>query len=430
MPIRSLLFFVLATTVGSGIAGCGGSTSPISATTTTSAARRELSPPQPHVSWLQPGLNSEHAADNATEKALKPGTISNLKMAWSFATGGTISEPVLTDGTLAIANSSDGYLYAIDVRSGTQKWSFQTNASPNNGLTAAAVAGDLVYTGCNINDNNEQEGLCAVNEATGVLLWSWYYDCTCKHAAFIATGPVVSGSTVLFGYFTGGASGKKTVTALNAATGELLWQTTAGSGSASGGLANSIAAIDNGNVYVGTDKGLCSLQLGSGVENWCNGPNDLGIAPAVANGVVFINTLHNGFYALNEATGNKIWQYTPATGYSGPWNPPAVDGATVYFTTTQTNGTLYALNAADGSPIFASGGSGSGADALSSPSVANRIVYVTCGAGICAYDATTGALLVAQGRNGSANSPPAIAYGRIYNGCGASSGNSVCMYDL
>jgi outer membrane protein assembly factor BamB len=420
-------FFLIGTVVAAVVAaaGCGGSGS--LAPSGSSAPAQAQRQPKAMFSWLQPGIDATHIADNTSEKKLKVRNAGKLKLGWSFPAATTILQAIVTDGKLVFGNSGD-YLFAVDVKNGKQKWSFETYAGENTGYTAPAVAGNLVYVGCNVGGNTQQEGFCALSAATGKLQWSWYEDCNCAPSAFNLAGPVVSGSTVVAGYYTGGAYGKDVLIALDAATGSLLWQVAAGSGNNS--LSDAIPAIDGGNVFAGTDYGLCSYQLSGGALNWCSGPSDRGTAPAVANGVIYANTVSSGFYAFDEATGAQLWQYTPSVGNGGYFSPPAIAGSTVYFSASQ-GGPVYALQASSGSLLYSAGGTSRSSDAISSPSIANGVLYVACNAGLCAYNAATGAALASVGP-GATEAAPAIADGRVFISCGtrSSGGFGLCMYDL
>jgi outer membrane protein assembly factor BamB len=428
---RSRCFFAPAAAIAvlGTVSGCGGvSASFPSAAPAAESPSAKLPPPGKLVSWLQPGFDSAHTGFNGVEKKLKPKNVANLKIGWSFSAPGTV-QSIVTDGSVAIANASN-YVYAIVIKHGTQKWSFATYAGENNGYTAPAIGNNLVYVGCNVGGSSDQQGLCAVDEGSGKLKWSWYSNCRCAPSAFNLAGPVVSGSTVVFGYYTGGAYGKNTLIALNATTGALLWQVPAGSGNNS--LAVALPAIDGSNVFAGTDYGLCSYQLTTGTLNWCSGPGDHGTAAAISNGVVYATTTSSGFYAFNETTGAQIWQYTPSAGAAGFYDPPAIAGSAVYFSMSN-GGPVYALNAAAGSLLFSAGGGSWAADAISSPSVADGVLYVACNGGLCAYNASTGASLATIGPGASDVEAPAIANGRVYLVCGTRSGSiqlNPCMYEL
>ena len=89
---------------------------------------------------------------------------------------------------------------------------------------------------------------------------------------------------------------------------------------------------------------------------------------AVANGVVYIGSQDNNLYALNAATGSKIWSYPTGNEVE---SSPAVANGVVYVGSDDNN--VYALNATTGSTIWTYG-TGNLVD--SSPAVANGVVYV------------------------------------------------------
>ncbi|MBV8197908.1 MAG: PQQ-binding-like beta-propeller repeat protein, partial [Candidatus Eremiobacteraeota bacterium] len=355
-------------------------------------------PTRTFVGWLQPGLNPAHTADNGLEKTLTRSNVGTLKLGWSFPTGGSSLDgaSILTDGSTAYAGSGDGHVYAINIATGAQTWSFATQSTGETG-SGIAIGGGVVYAApCFVGSNTQGAGLCAVNAKTGRLRWNWYSTCGCQLEPFIVTGPVVSGTTAVFVYRTGGAYGKDYVIALSTTNGAVLWQTVGGMGNPSGSVASNVPAISGGNVYLGTDAGVCSLQLSSGSLNWCTGPNASSGSLAVAKDVVYVTNVSANqgvFYAYNATTGTQIWTYTPPSGYFGYLDPPAIYGSKVYFAANQ-EGPIYALNATNGSLIFTAGAGSQGAKTLSSPSVANGVVYVACYAGLCAYNASTGAQLL------------------------------------
>lgn len=431
MFLRTLRFALPASIIGAlTLCACGGGSmpSPGAASSVLSPAHK-VQPPGRAFSWLQPGIDSTHVGDNTAEKKLKVRNVARLISSWQFPTNAGMFWPVLTDGSVGYANSGDGNLYAINLKHGTKRWSFSTGAYGESALTPAAMAGTLVYAGCNVGGSSNQQGFCAVDRTTGQLSWSWYENCNCRPSAFDLAGPVVNGSTLVFGYYTGGAYGHDIVVALDATTGAFLWDAPAGSGSVNS-IASATPAIDGGNIFIGTDHGLCSLQLSDGALNWCSGPDDNGTAPAVANGVVYVTTIGYGVYAYDESTGTQLWQYSPSSGYTSNYDPPVIAQGTVYFA-TYDSGPIYALKASDGTLLFTAGAGSFNTETLDPPSVANGVLYAPCNAGLCAYNASTGGLLLTTSGIGKAS--PTIDNGVVYIGCGASRSagvNNVCAYHL
>jgi len=141
-----------------------------------------------------------------------------------------------------------------------------------------------------------------------------------------------------------------------------------------------------------------SFTAGGGIET----------SPAVANGVVYTAFAASHLYALNAATGAKLWSFTP----SGPRSSPAVANGVVYI--GSFNGNLYALNAATGARLWSFN---TGAAVDTAPAVANGVVYVES-VGLYALNAATGAKLWSFAPADSDSSSPAVANGVVYAGSG------------
>jgi outer membrane protein assembly factor BamB len=105
----------------------------------------------------------------------------------------------------------------------------------------------------------------------------------------------------------------------------------------------------------------------------------------VANGVVCVSA--GILYALNASTGARLWSYDTGIQNAG-LSSPAVANGVVYF---GSGFNVYALNGSTGAKLwsYATGGS-----VDSSPAVANGVVYVGSGDGnLYALNASTGAKL-------------------------------------
>jgi len=411
----------------SSFVGCSSQGGPIPALDTASSAGAHRTGAT--ANWPQQGVNAAHTGYNTLEKTLGVGNVGSLTQLWSFPTGAQLTAPILVQNGIAYINSADGYLYAVNAATGAQVWKFQTftgGGSQDN----PAFADGRVFVGCLVGGNSQQNGLCALHAANGTLDWSYYEDCNCLPAEGLSAAPVVSGKTVLIPYFATYNFGSSRLIAVDAVSGKVLWQYGYPGGN-SGGPSAAAPAVANGSVYVGQgySNSVCSLQLSSGVPNWCSSTNDSGNSVAAAKGVVYVNTSNHGVYAFKASSGAQIWQFTPAAGnYSGHDDPPAVAKGTVYVAGVGFSGNLYALKASSGSLIYhTTSGSGGAENTTSSPSIANAVAYVECQSGLCAFNASTGALLFTPNSSGSSQSSPAIVNGTVYETCGP---NTACAYAL
>lgn len=100
----------------------------------------------------------------------------------------------------------------------------------------------------------------------------------------------------------------------------------------------------------------------------------------------------------------RAWSYR--TG-GGVFNSPAVAGGVVY--ASSADGQLYALDAATGARLWSTPG-------YYSPAVAGGRVYAGCAGGWCAFAAATGALLWSYDNGYYGGSDPTVAGGVVYLG--------------
>jgi eukaryotic-like serine/threonine-protein kinase len=112
---------------------------------------------------------------------------------WKFKTGDVVhASPALADGTLYIG-SWDSWFYALDAATGELRWRFKTGEDPEIhnqvGISSSALVLDgSVYFGC-------RDGhLYAVDVRTGTQRWSFNTD-----HAWVTTSPVAYGGSVYFG---------------------------------------------------------------------------------------------------------------------------------------------------------------------------------------------------------------------------------------
>ncbi len=109
---------------------------------------------------------------------------------------------------------------------------------------------------------------------------------------------------------------------------------------ATGGRVESSPAVANGVVYIGSlDRTVYALNASTGALLWSSTIRRWGISsPAVANGVVYIGSDDHKVYALNAKTGTWLWSY--ATGGQVE-SSPAVANGVVYV--GSRDGNVYAF---------------------------------------------------------------------------------------
>lgn len=259
------------------------------------------------ANWTVGGGNLHNTRHAATETEIGPENVADLVPQWVFAAHGDISATPTFEGNALYVVDWGGYLHKIDRKSGRAIWSRSVGEYSGNpasvSRTSPAIDGNRLYLGL-------QDGgrVLAVNKQTGNLLWSTQIE---DHfTTYITQSPVVFGGTVYVGTATdgeriyvalanfdrqpytlapaGAAADSGSWAALDATTGEILWQTADPTGSFPTGAAT------------------------------------------VANGVVYAGTMDAAghMYGLSAASGDILWQYAAGGSVNAG---PAVVGGTVYW---------------------------------------------------------------------------------------------------
>jgi outer membrane protein assembly factor BamB len=232
--------------------------------------------------------------------------------------------------------SDAGYLIALDAGSGSERWRYKTGGS---GRSSPALDGDTIYV--TAVDNT----LRAVDSLTGQERWRFdYFDSSiaspgpgtpiadAERAAQTLASPAMADGVV---YVTSGGD----LIAVDARHGRELWRLE------TDGDAIFTPAIVGGSLYFSLVDSLLkwssmwvvAVDATSGKERWrtevistpLSGPP----VPAVADGLVFVGSLNNGFKALDATSGRTVWTF-------------AIDDVTT--DVTYSNGVMYGASSDDG----------------------------------------------------------------------------------
>jgi len=82
---------------------------------------------------------------------------------------------------------------------------------------------------------------------------------------------------------------------------------------------NYSTTIHNNARHTGDHIPMARDNKSNGILNWNYVTEGILIPPAIANGIVYVGSVDHNVYALNAATGTKVWNYT-----TGGWvlSPP------------------------------------------------------------------------------------------------------------
>ncbi|MFZ0704331.1 MAG: PQQ-binding-like beta-propeller repeat protein [Candidatus Korobacteraceae bacterium] len=362
------------------------------------------SPRVPFTNWAQYQFDPCHSGYNPWEFILNSSNVRNLVLDWSDYTGPIAdSAPTVANGMVYIATAYERqgpqYLYAFDAQSGTLIWTFEENA---NGPvhSSAAVAGGVVYYG-------GQTGLYALNAATGVPIWSVPTEVP-------VSPPAVVDGVVYAEWGSGEPNLTRALYALNAATGTVIWKHSFDVLPVQI-YGVSASAVASGIVYATLElywggNSVYALNAATGAVLWEKAIYGAAAAPSVANNLVYVPSVDQNIYAFNAYSGALIWKYK-TTGF--PYYAAAVAKGVLYVGADY----LYALNAANGTLLWKSDFILGNGTAVTSPVVANGVVYTEGNwYDLVALDASTGALLWKYTTSYGVGGTPTVANGILYVG--------------
>jgi outer membrane protein assembly factor BamB len=327
------------------------------------------------VVWATYGFDSQRLRAVPGSRLRPP-----FRLIWTFH-GRALLEfpPAVAYGRLYLP-TFDGRFYALDRRTGTAVWRFDSGrcswASP-------AVAGGVVYEtflnrsrSCDMDDGPRGGEVIAFDAGSGRIRWL-------RRLPPTESSPLVAGGLVYVGDWGGAVSaldvrtgslrwrfqtGGKVkasaglaggrlyigsydghVYALDARTGKEIWRASGQARLGAGGTFYSTPAIAYGRVYVGsTDGKVYSFGAASGKLRWSRSTGGyVYSSPAVWRGLVLVGSYDGEFYALDAATGDMRWRFQANGPISGS---PTVLAGVVYFSTLRER--TYGLDARSGKLVW------------------------------------------------------------------------------
>jgi outer membrane protein assembly factor BamB len=326
------------------------------------------------TNWARFHFDDANTGFNPFENVISASNVGSLVQKWAVPTyAGWAPDPIVAYGRMYVA-PADGIVRALDPATGALLWSFATSGGTYG--AAPTAANGLIYVGNNIGQ------LFALSASTGQPVWS-------RDDLGPITGSPVVGSGALYvgGTFSG-------MSALDALTGATIWNEPTAAYGRSPTLAEGMvltASYDIDCVVEARDATTGSFDW---YRSFCLEFNSTTMP--VADGIAFDYSL--GVNAVDATSGADLWHFYPGGSNGGP--PLAVANDTVYGRVANgypdPNSHLFAVNESTGSLKWSVPLRGL---TLSSPAVANGVVYVGSGAGgsqdgsLYAFDASTGALL-------------------------------------
>jgi eukaryotic-like serine/threonine-protein kinase len=282
-------------------------------------------------------------------------------------------------------------LFALDGRTGTQKWVIENIGDDS----APVIADGLVY----------QAGgsLHVINAHTGLVEWKLKPSTT----GTVMHSPVISEGTIFFwevnalipaGFFGG------TLYAVDLQTRRQKWKFSVGRGIVSGR-----PVAGDGRIYIANTGelsmgSLYAIDARTGKVKWQFGV--AGSYPAISRGVVYYAGADDVVYALEAGSGKKLWQVQ----FKGGLSSPIVADRTVYVTVC-----LQKLQVMDSKTGQQKWDFKTDRGMYSTPVIASGVVYVGSFDGhLYAIDAKTGRDIWKFKMGAALVSPPAVFNDTVY----------------
>jgi polyvinyl alcohol dehydrogenase (cytochrome) len=443
-------------------------------------------------------FGQNYSNTSSAQSSISAASVSTLNPTWTFTTGGDVSARAAVVNGVAYFPDWAGNLYAVNTATGKAVWSHQLSdyglAPGTAARTSPAVSNGVVYIGTQYVAPTGSPAtqpptgwLLAVNAASGKLVWKIRPD-TSNQWPVITASPVVANGVVFVGMTANDefaavnpnfvcCSARGNVVAVNAATGNVLWQTfTVPAGYSGGAVWGSNPVVDTarntlfigtGNNYSApTDPAYVACIAGGGTAATCQSPSDhsdsilaLDLTTGSVKWSTRLQNWNQGAYGVTN--GSDDWNVgcvygvncPPSSGpdydfgsapneitYTGPHGPKTIIGA------GQKSGLYYALDPDTGAELWQTQvgpGSSLGGLEWGSASDGTRIYvavanfygipYAGGNAGSwAALDPATGQILwqVADPNGAIDLGPVTVANGVVYAGSMAGSVTAPTMFAL
>ncbi len=233
--------------------------------------------------------------------------------------------------------SASNVVLKLDTETGSEQWRFA-------GAAGQYIEGGVVSGGTFVIGNSDGN-VYALDVESGELLWTF------ETGHRVWATPLIVDDIVYIG------SMDHNLYALHLSDGREIWRFSAG------GAFASMPALQDGTLYIGAfDNRAYAINVADGTERWHFPPEQNGEvwfwgSPAVGDDKVYAVDVKGEVYALSVERGEEIWHHVlEAPVRAGP--ALSEDGGTLLV--SGQNGTLYALDTADGARKWAAEGKGAG----------------------------------------------------------------------
>lgn len=268
------------------------------------------------------------ANGNAQRNAVSGNAIdaASLEKGWEYSTEGKgdilFSTPAAANGYMVLTTDK-GWVVGLDSKSGKERWSVRIGSKNRSSPT---IEQNTVYL------SGGQDGkIYALDLASGSIKWS-----TTVGAMAIYESPVYHEGTL---FVSSDLTENAHLHALNPETGSKLWNVKLGAPTYFG------PSIGNGLIYVGSydNQMIRALKIKDGTEVWQKKLSGEGIAskPVYDNGVLYFTGINfdtdgGTLYAVDAATGADKWK-VPGIGDTQAGSPIVYENMVIMGSAVQSN---------------------------------------------------------------------------------------------
>jgi outer membrane protein assembly factor BamB len=217
-------------------------------------------------------------------------------------------------GGLVFSGSPSGRLYAVDLKTGAQRWRAPVNTDVLTSVFEPATDGRIVVAGFTVFSGPDRGGVIAVDAETGRERWRFMFpqpdDPT--RSTYRSGGPVLTADLAFV------ADGDGRVWALDLRTGAVRWSVPPLSGPFDGIITSVVQdmrslAVTRDRLVIGSLTGyVVGIALDTRQEVWRVANGWLGSVAlddfTVADGVVYVPHVSGFLVAIDVTTGEVLWQ--------------------------------------------------------------------------------------------------------------------------
>ena len=190
-------------------------------------ARPMLPPGADTTEWTIPAR--DYASTRFSELSqIDSGNVRRLRPAWTFSTGvlrGHEAAPIVADGTMYVVTPFPNLLYALDPVTGALKWRYDPRTSrASQGVACCDVVNrGAAYAEGRVFFNTLDVHTVAVDAGTGKEIWKTRLG-DINRGESMTMAPLVAGGRVYVGNSGGEFGVRGWITALDAASGKIVWR--------------------------------------------------------------------------------------------------------------------------------------------------------------------------------------------------------------